>query len=81
MARKNPAALALDQLYRLGQVLGGGAGITGDVEGLADVEGNDVRAFARELDGVRPTHTACGAGDERDLTIEIAHVIRRLSES
>jgi hypothetical protein len=52
------------------QILRGGGRVTGLRDPGADVDGDHVRALARQPHGVRPAHTAGGPGDEDDLPLE-----------
>ena len=69
LARQDPATLVLDQRDGFRQVVGGRAGIVGGVELRAGVDGDDVGAFAGQLDGVCPPHSTGDTGDEGDASV------------
>ncbi len=73
LACQDPAAVSLDQLHRFVEIFDRRTWIVGEVEPGADIESDDVRAVAGQLDCMRTAHTACGAGDERDPAVEAAH--------
>ena len=67
---EDSAATVLDQLHCGGQVIRGCAGVVGRLELCADVDRDDGGTLGGEPDRVRAPHSACGPGDERNLTVE-----------
>ena len=70
LAGDDPAAVVLDRLRRLFQILRRGQRVQVGLDLLADVDGDDVGALLGEADGMAAALSACRSGDERNFPFE-----------
>ena len=72
--RDDPAVVLLDQAGGLLQVIRRGERVTDGLDIMAQVDGDDVRAFFREPHRVAAALAARGARDEGDFALDASHV-------